>query len=81
MKEEIRQLILKALLTFDTAIAEIVLRNAVRKGLAAVITEMDLTIQIQWCEAQGYIIGTSSGLVGTTWMLTTEGKLHAAQLK
>lgn len=81
MKEQIHQLILKALLAFEKPTAESVLKSAVRRGLhPAVTTDSDLTLRIQWLEQQGLIIGTTDGIVGTEWMLTTEGKLKAAQL-
>jgi hypothetical protein len=80
MKEAIRQIILKVLLAADGAYPEGALKAAVRRGLGAAITDHDLTLQIQWCEEQKLIIGTNDGLVGTQWMLTTEGKLKAAQL-
>lgn len=81
MKEQIRQLILKVLLAADAPLAESVLKSGVRRGLTAAVTDSDLTIQIQWCEQEQLLIGTSDGIVGTEWMLTTAGKLKAAQLK
>lgn len=80
MKERIRQLVLKVLLAQDGPLAESVLKSGVRRGLAAAVTDADLALQIQWCEEAGLIIGTNDGLVGTEWMLTTQGKLKAAQL-
>lgn len=81
MKEQIRQLILKLLLAADAPLAESVIKSGVRRGLAAAVTDMDIALQIQWCEQQQLIIGTSDGIVGTEWTLTTAGKLKAAQLK
>lgn len=81
MKEQIRQLILRVLLAADGPLAESVLKAGVRRGLAAAVTDFDLTQQIQWCEEQKFILGTSDGIVGTEWSLTTAGKHKAAQLK
>jgi hypothetical protein len=81
VKEQIRQLLLKVLLAHDAPLAESVLKSGVRKGLAAAVTDGDLVIQIQWLEQEHLIIGTSDGVVGTEWTLTTAGKLKAAQLK
>lgn len=80
MREQIRQLILKVLRANDAPLAESVLKNAVRRGLGAATTDADLTLQLQWCEEAKLIIGTSDGIVGTEWTLTTAGKLKAAQL-
>ena len=81
MKEQIRQLILKCLLAADGIMTEPNLRTAIRRGLSATVTEADITIHIQWCEREQLIIGTADGLVGTTWALTTQGRLKAAQLQ
>lgn len=81
MKEQVRQIILKVLLAQGGPLSERVLKDGVRRLLAAATTEGDLTVQLQWCEQAGLIIGTTDELVGTEWMLTTTGKLRAAQLK
>ncbi len=83
MKEEVYQFILKALLAKDgEPMAERQLRAAIRRAFSAVaFTEADLTVKIEHCERQGWIIGSADALTGTDWILTSKGKLVAAQLR
>jgi hypothetical protein len=83
MKEAVYQFILKALLAKDgEPMAELELRTAIRRAFQSLtFTEADLTVKIQHCEQQGWIIGSSDPLTGTDWLLTSKGKLRAAQLK
>jgi len=82
MKSEIRQFILRALKAADgNPMSEVTLRAAVRKAFSHVaMTEADITLHIQFCESNGWIIGTSNALSGTVWTLTDKGILAAAQL-